>query len=74
MQNTDQKELHPASMAFRTWWVKLPMHEASAVQEKIKTDLQWSRHTWHGRIHGISQLSAAEILYLKNFHKVNFEL
>ena len=73
MQNIDQKELPPDSATFRTWWVKLPLVEAGTVQHDIKTALGWSRHVWHSRIWGHSNLTTAEKLHLKTTYHLIFE-
>lgn len=67
MQELDQQTenvLNADSAAFKTWWVQLPMENASNVRVEIQEKLQWSRQMWYQRIHGKSSLKAAEKLII----------
>ncbi len=55
-QNTDQTH----EEIFKTWWVSLSIEQGKGAREKIMNLCNWSRQTWHNRLHGHSFLTGAE--------------
>lgn len=56
--------------AFKTWWVMLPMVEATQIRDTLKKELGWSSQQWFSRINGKTEFTTAEkkiISTLTNF-------